>query len=69
MPISWEGTLKQYAGRLHRICENKEVVRIYDYIDDNVPQLKRMFSKRKRGYKSMGYDLEHNAGIQFELEY
>lgn len=67
MPISWEGTLKQYAGRLHRMNNNKEVVKIYDYIDENVPQLMRMYKKRQKGYKSMGYELENNAGIQYEL--
>lgn len=30
MPISWKGTLQQYAGRLHRLCENKNEVQIYD---------------------------------------
>lgn len=29
MPISWRGTLQQYAGRLHRLHDNKKVVRIY----------------------------------------
>ena len=28
MPISWRGTLQQYAGRLHRHHENKRVIRI-----------------------------------------
>jgi len=32
-PISWKGRLQQYAGRLHRECEGKKDVRIYDYID------------------------------------
>ena len=35
MPIYWQGTLKQYAGRLHRLHEGKKVVLIYDYIDEN----------------------------------
>ncbi|MDX6498266.1 MAG: hypothetical protein QOG23_1526 [Blastocatellia bacterium] len=30
MPISWRGTLQQYVGRLHRLHENKRVVRVYD---------------------------------------
>ena len=30
MPISWRGTLHQYVGRLHRLHENKHVVRVYD---------------------------------------
>jgi len=30
MPISWRGTLQQYAGRLHRLHANKQMVQIYD---------------------------------------
>lgn len=33
MPISWKGTLQQYAGRLHREHANKRDVRIYDYAE------------------------------------
>ncbi|MGD9161583.1 MAG: DEAD/DEAH box helicase family protein [Desulfobacteraceae bacterium] len=33
MPISWKGTLQQYAGRLHRLFNNKKEVLIYDYVD------------------------------------
>lgn len=58
MPISWRGTLQQYAGRLHRFNEGKKVVQIYDYIDKDVPVLSRMYEKRIRGYKSMGYALQ-----------
>lgn len=54
-PISWSGTLQQYAGRLHRSHVNKEEVRIYDYIDLQVPMLMAMFKKRVRGYRKMGY--------------
>ena len=31
MPISWKGTLQQYAGRLHRLFIDKKEVQIYDY--------------------------------------
>ncbi len=55
MPISWKGTLQQYAGRLHREHANKHDVRIYDYIEQDNPQLARMWDKRSRGYKAMGY--------------
>jgi len=58
MPISWQGTLKQYAGRLHRLHNGKKIVQIYDYIDENVPILMRMFEKRMKGYKVMGYSLK-----------
>ncbi|MCD4754466.1 MAG: hypothetical protein K8R75_01485 [Deltaproteobacteria bacterium] len=57
MPISWRGTLVQYAGRLHRIHEGKKEVRIYDYVDQNVPMLMRMYEKCLKGYRSMGYRL------------
>ena len=58
MPTSWRGTLQQYAGRLHRLHDGKMVVQIYDYIDENIPVLMRMFDKRIKGYKVMGYSFE-----------
>ncbi len=57
MPISWRGTLAQYAGRLHRLHEEKREVRIYDYVDCLVPVLERMLKKRLKGYKLMGYEV------------
>ncbi|WP_230986445.1 DEAD/DEAH box helicase [Cohnella fermenti] len=54
-PISWTGTLQQYAGRLHRSHANKHEVRIYDYVDAHVPMLMSMFRKRVKGYNKMGY--------------
>jgi len=57
MPISWKGTLAQYAGRLHRMHYNKKEVRIYDYVDSRVPMLARMHKRRLRGYKALGYDI------------
>lgn len=55
MPISWKGTLAQYAGRLHRLHSGKREVRIYDYADLNVPVLARMHQRRLRGYRAIGY--------------
>ena len=55
MPISWRGTLQQYAGRLHREHAEKQDVRIYDYVENDQPQLARMWNKRQRGYRAMGY--------------
>jgi superfamily II DNA or RNA helicase len=55
LPVSWKGTLVQYAGRLHRHLPEKTEVRIYDYVDVGVPLLERMFQKRLRGYRAMGY--------------
>jgi superfamily II DNA or RNA helicase len=58
LPISWRGTLAQYAGRLHREHDQKTEVIIYDYLDENVPLLSRMYEKRRRGYKALGYEIE-----------
>ena len=55
MPISWKGTLQQYAGRLHREHATKTDVRIIDFVDTGHPALLRMWDKRQRGYRAMGY--------------
>ncbi len=55
MPISWRGTLQQYAGRLHREHATKTDVRIIDFVDTGHPALLRMWDKRQRGYRAMGY--------------
>ena len=57
MPISWKGTLQQYAGRLHREYDSKKEVLIYDYVDENIPMLQRMYKKRLTGYKAIGYEV------------
>jgi len=58
LPISWKGTLAQYAGRLHRSHYNKKEVRIYDYVDLKVPMLERMYKRRLQGYRAIGYEIE-----------
>lgn len=55
LPVSWRGTIAQYAGRLHRLYDGKREVRIYDYADLEVPMLARMFDRRCRGYEAVGY--------------
>ena len=55
LPVSWRGTIAQYAGRLHRLHDGKRDVRVYDYADVNVPMLARMFDRRCRGYEAIGY--------------
>ncbi len=62
LPISWRGTLTQYAGRLHRLNASKKDVIIYDYVDLEVPVLARMYARRRAGYKSIGYSLYHRPG-------
>ena len=55
MPVSWKGTLAQYAGRLHRSYDGKQEVLIYDYVDFRIPMLERMYHKRLSGYAAIGY--------------
>jgi superfamily II DNA or RNA helicase len=58
MPISWKGTLAQYVGRLHRLHDGKKDVLVVDYIDQTVPVLARMATKRRAGYRALGYVTE-----------
>jgi superfamily II DNA or RNA helicase len=75
LPVSWKGTLVQYAGRLHRQHRSKTHVRIFDYVDRQVPMLARMFDKRIKGYHSMGYDtaswpdIARSDGDDYVIEY
>jgi hypothetical protein len=53
-------------------------VRIYDYVDNAVPMMMKMFEKRLRGYRTIGYareeaplglrELEDEAVIEFDDE-
>ena len=47
---SWVGQ-SNYKGII-------DEVRIYDYVDRDVPMLARMFEKRLRGYRAIGYSTE-----------
>lgn len=67
MPISWKGTLQQYAGRLNREHQNKRDVRIIDFIDTGHPALLRMWDRRKRGYRAIGYRVGNDDTASGEL--
>jgi superfamily II DNA or RNA helicase len=60
LPISFKGTLVQYAGRLHRLHPRKTEVRFFDYVDRSVPMLTKMFEKRLQGYRAIGYAREES---------
>jgi superfamily II DNA or RNA helicase len=68
MPISWKGTLQQYAGRLHRLFKTKKEVRIYDYVDIQVRMLEKMYQKRLNGYASMGYRAKGDETMDAPLD-
>jgi superfamily II DNA or RNA helicase len=60
-PISWRGTLQQYAGRLHRNHSNKREVQVYDYVDARVPMLLKMYQRRLKGYAAIGYEVKQDG--------
>jgi hypothetical protein len=66
MPISWRGTLAQYAGRLHRLHAPKRDLVIYDYVDENEPMLAKMATKRELGYRSLGYRAVRSAELDLK---
>ncbi len=68
MPISWKGTLQQYAGRLHRLFKTKKEVRIYDYVDIRIKMLEKMYQKRLNGYASMGYKVKVEETMDASLD-
>ena len=61
MLIAWKGSLAQYAGRIHRESDGKDRVTIYDYVDCSLPMLQRMFNRREKSYKAMGYQVSFNG--------
>jgi len=72
LPISWRGTLTQYAGRLHRLNAAKKDVIIYDYVDVQVPVLAKMHARRRTGYRAIGYEIDlprsQSRAVQLALE-
>jgi superfamily II DNA or RNA helicase len=63
-PVSCKGTLQQYAGRLHREHAIKTDVRIIDFVDTAHPALLRMWEKRQRGYRAMGYRIAEPSALE-----
>ena len=61
MPVSWKGVLQQYVGRLHREHASKTDVQVYDFADTGHAALERMWAKRQRGYRAMGYRIEEQC--------
>ena len=59
-PVSYEGRLEQYVGRLNRDYEGKKDVRVYDYIDSHIKVFDDMYLKRLRTYKKIGYRISND---------
>ena len=60
-PIAWQGNVEQYSGRLHRDYEGKQDVIICDYVDTHIRVLDKMYYKRLRAYKKIGYEIIMNT--------
>lgn len=63
-PISWDGSITQQAGRLHRSHEGKRRVEIFDYVDLSIPMLARMYQKRLKTYAKLGYEVYATGGSE-----
>lgn len=57
LPISWKGTLQQYVGRIVRSHESKTSLEVYDFVDIKQERLTKMYDKRRRAYKSLGFEI------------
>jgi superfamily II DNA or RNA helicase len=72
MPLSFEGRMIQYAGRIHRRVEGKLEARIIDYVDFSSPVLVKMYRNRLKAYQQMNYSIEEPRKLlgpmaQYEL--
>ena len=67
MPAAAEGNIEQFAGRLHRDYDTKTEVIIYDYVDSHIRVLEKMYHKRLRTYKKIGYEICNNVIIEKQI--
>lgn len=56
-PVAGKSVVEQYAGRLNRDYEGKKNVIIYDYVDSHISMFDKMYYKRLRAYKQIGYEI------------
>ncbi len=75
MPVSWKSVVEQYAGRLNRDYEGKKSVIIYDYVDSHISMFEKMYHKRLKAYRQIGYDIctgntveKQNVGAIFDID-
>lgn len=65
-PVAGRSIVEQYAGRLNRDYPGKKNVIVYDYVDSHIPMFDRMYAKRMKAYRQIGYDI--CTGIQGEKQ-
>ena len=64
LPISSETRITQYTGRIHRSYEGKDTVKVYDYVDAQIPMAQSMYYKRLKQYEKEGYLIQMNQAEQ-----
>lgn len=63
-PVSWKGIVEQYAGRLNRDYAGKKNVVIYDYVDSHIDKFDKMYGKRLKAYRQIGYQICTNISTE-----
>jgi superfamily II DNA or RNA helicase len=58
MPLSFEGRLIQYAGRLNRSAPGKTEILVHDYVDSYCAVSLKMYRGRVSVFRKMGYVVE-----------
>ncbi|MCB0351692.1 MAG: DEAD/DEAH box helicase, partial [Bdellovibrionales bacterium] len=66
-PLSFEGRLVQYAGRIHRASTNKESARIIDFVDSYSAMFLKMYRNRISTYRKMGYRIQEDERLMGPL--
>ena len=51
-PFSADYRVIQYTGRIERKFENKDTIKVYDYVDSEIRMAKSMYEKRLKTYLS-----------------
>lgn len=62
-PLSFEGRLIQYAGRIHRMSEDKKTAQIIDFVDSYNAMFLKMYRRRILTYRKMGYIIHEDERL------
>lgn len=62
-PLSFEGRIVQYAGRLHRASDGKSDVQIIDFMDSFSAIFLKMYRNRLKAYRKMGYSVNTQGSL------
>ncbi len=68
-PVAFEGLVAQCVGRIQRDCEGKTDVVVYDYVDESIQMLDRMFRRRLKEYGRLGYTIGASAANDIRGEF